>query len=311
MQSPFKRIVTFDLETGGFDCTINPITEMAMVAIDLETLEIIDTFSVAIKPRINLSVYKDKDAIKVVRAVFKNLAIKDEETKVSTLSFKGASITLKTLAEMEDDVEEFMNMISEKFPDYILNHTDILKLEADEKWAPLMELFFNNAYNPQALEVTHISRELFEGEGIEFEEAFNQVQAFLTKHTVGNSKPIMAGHNIGTLPRRIINGKEKKPDGFDNPFMEVFFEQNGADYFASINEYIIDTLKEARLIWYEAPGFNLGTCANSLDITLKEAHRALPDTEANAKVLIKMLKQYRGEGSKKSNYVRRKYNFNF
>ena len=74
---------------------------------------------------------------------------------------------------------------------------------------------------------------------------------------------------------------------------------------------MIDTLEWARLRFTEISSFSLGVCANEVGLTLKEAHRALPDTVANAKFLIKLLKSMRGEGSQETKYVRRKFNFNF
>ena len=93
--------------------------------------------------------------------------------------------------------------------------------------------------------------------------------------------------------------------------MEKLFEENGEDFFDCINEKIIDTLKEARIKWYELPGFNLGTCANEVGLTLKGAHRALPDTIVNAKFLVKMLKNLRGEGQGAKEYKKRKFKLQF
>jgi DNA polymerase III alpha subunit (gram-positive type) len=118
----------------------------------------------------------------------------------------------------------------------------------------------------------------------------------ITRHTVGNNKPILAGHNI---------------KGFDNPFFEKLFISNKADIWKVVNKFMIDTLEWARIRWFEAPAFNLGVCANALGLTLKEAHRALPDTIANAKFLILLIQSMRGEGSQESTYERRKLKFNF
>ena len=74
---------------------------------------------------------------------------------------------------------------------------------------------------------------------------------------------------------------------------------------------MIDTLEWSRLRWFEAPSYALGVCANAVGVELKDAHRALPDTEANAEFLIKMLKGLRGEGSQETKYEKRKFNMNF
>jgi DNA polymerase III epsilon subunit-like protein len=148
-------------------------------------------------------------------------------------------------------------------------------------------------------------------EGVEYVEAFKVVQNFIKTHTVGNSKPIIAGHNIGWLPRRIVKKKEVEPNGFDNPFMEIFFENNKADFFGSVNDLIMDTLQMARLKYWELPSFSLGVVANELGLTLSQAHRALPDTVANAQVLIKMLKSLKGDGSSNTKYTREKFDLNY
>ena len=74
---------------------------------------------------------------------------------------------------------------------------------------------------------------------------------------------------------------------------------------------MIDTLEWARLKWFNMPSFALGVVANEVGITLKDAHRAIHDTRANAKFFIKMLSHLRGEGSQKSSYKRRKFSMNF
>jgi len=76
------------------------------------------------------------------------------------------------------------------------------------------------------------------------------------------------------------------------------------------NSLVLDTLELARLKWFDLTSYNLGTVANELGFTLKDAHRALPDTIANAKVLLKMLEHLRGFGAEKKEYKKRKFDFN-
>lgn len=308
MQTTFKRIIVYDLETGGLDFKINSITEMAGVAIDVETLEIIEEFSVMFRPRLDLVNVGD-DSRKEARNIFKQLAIKDDTTNIKTLHYKGTGITLKTLDSLTEDLKEFRESYLEGHGN-IISYEDYLKLKETE-FSEIIEILFNYVYNPKALEITHINRELLLEEGVEYEEGFKEIQELIQRHTIGNSKPIMAGHNIGWLPRRIVRKVEKGPNGFDNPFMEKLFWDNDGDFFDMINDKIIDTLVWARIKWFELPSFSLGICANAVGLTLKEAHRALPDTIANAKFLIKMLQNLRGEGTQESTYVRRKFSFNF
>ena len=293
MRSPFKTIIVYDLETGGLKSTVNSITEIACVAVNMETLEIVDEFSAMIKPYMDLS-YIDAQSMKQAKAIFVNIATPDPETKIKTMQYKGKGITLKTLEEFASDLDIFnKNYIDIEGP--IISYEDYLKLEKSE-FADVAKAYFDNTYNPQALEITHMSREMFVNEGVDRDVAFKQTKAFIEKHTQGNSKPIIAGHNI---------------KGFDDAFLEKFFGDHGQDLYKLINTLKIDTLEWARIRWFELANFALGTCANEVGLTLKEAHRALPDTVANAKFLIKMLKNLRGEGGQQSKYVRRKFNCNF
>lgn len=309
MQSPLKKIIVYDLETGGLLSTHNSITEIALVAIDLETLKIIDETSVLIKPRIDLSSMCE-DSLDEAKSLYKRLATKDLDSGIKTLKYGKEKITLKNIQPLVEGIDNFKEILHNQFKLNILNHDDINYLEGTN-YKDISSIYFDNAYNPQALEVTKISKKLLVDEGVEYEKAFEIVNNFIKSHTVGNSKPIIAGHNIGWLPRRIVRGKEVKPNGFDNPFMEKFFKDNKSDFFSSINDLIYDTLQMARTKYWELPSYSLGVVANELGLTLKEAHRALPDTIANAKVLIKMLKSLRGSGDSKKNYVREKFDLNY
>ena len=305
MESKYKRVVVYDIETGGLSSKYNSLTEIAMVAVDLESLEIIEEMSVVFEPHIDLSWIGEP--IKDAKILYKNLGVKDSESNIKTLQFKEHRITLKNIDPLVEAVSEFYIYIKGR---YSFTRYDIEELENSE-WKDIVTIFYNNAYNPQALEVTGIDRALINKEGVSQAMAYDALKGMLERHTVGNVKPIIAGHNIGSLTRRIVKGKEVGPDGFDNPFMEKLFKENNDDWFSSINDEIIDTIKWARLKWSELPNFSLGTCANEVGLTLKDAHRALPDTVANTHFLIKMFQHLRGEGSLKSRYKRKKYNFNF
>ena len=309
MKSPFKTILVYDLETGGLKVEHNNITELAMVAIDMETLEIVDEMSVAIKPHLILE--PDADLTKDAKMLYKNLSTKGDDGN-KFLQFGEQRLTVMDSVEaLLEPLTNFWEYVNKTYIEKILRLSDILELLNNANHKDIAKLYFNNAYNPEALEVTKISTKFLIEEGVEYEEAYRKVKEMLDKHKVGNSKPIIAGHNIGSLPRRIIKGKEVKPDGFDNPFMEKFFANNKDDWFFSVNDLIMDTLKMARIKWAELPSYNLGTCANEYGLTLVDAHRALPDTIFNAKVLIKMLRDLRGEGSGSSTYERKKFNLNY
>lgn len=294
MRSPYKRILVYDLETGGFSPKYNSITEFAGVAIDTETLEIVEEFSVMFKPYLDLS-NREVEPIKQAKQIFKSIAQKDPETNIKTLQYNNRGITLKSLEPLINDLTEFYEEYLEENDDFITGE-ELEKLLNDDTYKEVVKVLFDFNYTPGAFEATHISKELLYKEGIEFGEAFKQIKDLIERHTIGNSKPIIAGHNIIK---------------FDNPFMEKLFIQNSVIFKDRINILMIDTLDWARLKWFEMPSFALGVVANEVGLTLSEAHRALPDTIVNAKFLIKILKNLRGEGSQETKYVRKKFNFNF
>ncbi len=207
MRSDFEKMIVYDLETGGLFVKENPLTEIAMVVIDLQALEIVDEMSQLIKP------YND-------------------------------------------------------------------------------ELI----YTQEAWDLTKLSLERLNEGGLLSQEVADLTADFIGKHSE-ECPPILGGHNI------------KK---FDNPFLIKFMKEHGHNLEKmSPLEHCYDSLKTAQLMYWELPNYSLGTCAFQVGITIKEAHRALPDTQANAKYIIQMLKNLRGEGQAGSTYVRRKYNFNF
>lgn len=291
MQSNLKKIIVFDLETGGLNHNYSSITEFAGVVIDLENLEIIDEFSVMIKPYLNLE-NNDKDTTKEARKIFKELAQKDLDTNIKTLEFKGQKLTLKTLDPLIESLDELYH--SNIFGTFY--HTFFIEELLKSDYEDIIKIYLDYCYNPQALETTHISKKMLFEKGLDIEDAFKEIIKFLTKHKVGNNKPIAAGHNI---------------EGFDIGFFEKFFEQFDKHFSDYFNDFKIDTLRWARLWKFEMPSYALGVVGNELDITLEDAHRAIADTRVNAKILIKFLKNLRGFGTGEEKYVRRKYNFNF
>lgn len=293
MQSPLKRITVYDLETGGLDVNINSITEFAGVVIDTTNLEIIEKFTVMFRPYLDLT-NREEEPKQEAKLIFKNLSEKDPETKVKTLHYKDKSITLKNLDLLINDIEDFYDCYLNEH-DAFINYEEFLKLK-DSQFSNIAQLFFDYVYRSEATEATHITTELLLKEGVPYAEGFSLIKDFFERNKVKNNKPILAGHNI------------KK---FDNPFMEKLFEKNKHKFDLFINSFMIDSLDWVRLRWSDLPSFNLGTCANELEVTLKGAHRAIADTEANAEVLICLLKSMRGEGKvKEEKYERKKYNLN-
>lgn len=207
MKSPIRTAFVYDLETGGLKHDKHAITEIAIVVVDMESLQIVEEYSNLIKPY-------------------------DEELD----------------------------------------------------------------YEAEALNVSHISLQEIQENGLESKEVVQQIVELSKKYTVGNNKPILVGHNI---------------KGFDNQFLIKFMSDHKKDLSKLVNiDDCVDTLKEAQKKWSEMPNYSLGTCANKLGLTLKEAHRALPDTIANAKVFISLMKLLRSMGTgSEVKYKRRKFNF--
>ncbi len=303
MDSPLRRIMVFDLETGGLNYRTNPITEMAGVIIDTETLNILEEFSVVFLPYMDLRNNLD-ETNKEAKRLFNELAVPGSEGQVKSLMYGGKEITLKSLNVLVEDIEKF-NLYLEKREvekkklkqsGRMFTYEEYLEL-LDTEYKDIAYTYFNSCYNPQALEATHISIELLLKEGIPYQEAGTKIKELILRHTVGTYKPIIAGHNI---------------KGFDIPFMEKLFFDCGFDFLKLVNNFIIDTLEWARLRWFSLSSFSLGVCSNTLGLTLKEAHRALPDTVANAKFLIKLLESMRSEGTGEGKeYKRKKFSFHF
>lgn len=296
MITPYKYIITYDYETGGLNPEINPPTEMALVVIDAITLDIIEEFSIMFRPRIDLS-FIMPNTLKEAKRIFTALSYTDNEggKDLKRLSYKGELLTPRTVDLMVEDIDKLVAYMNDVRKDTVFTYDQYLEMLETEH-GDIMQIFFNLSYNPEALTVTHMTIEMLLSEGVEMEEGYKQVLEVIEKYSSGVNKPILAGHNIIE---------------FDNKFLEKGFWLIGVDIFKKVRKKMFDTLDEARLKWTEAPAYNLGTVASLLGLTLKEAHRALPDTVANAKVVIAMLRAFRGEGQGQTEYVRRKFNLNY
>lgn len=140
-------------------------------------------------------------------------------------------------------------------------------------------------YEDSAFKVNGLSLNKITKAGKPAKEVAKEIAQFARSMKNGTKKPILAGHNI---------------DKFDNPHLDDFMYNNKIDVTKFFENDSIDTLKWARFKWAGDPEmtkFNLGVCCNKLGIRLIDAHSAMPDTEANAKLLIQFLKSLRGDGS--------------
>ena len=133
--------------------------------------------------------------------------------------------------------------------------------------------------NAGALKANGITKEQIE-KGEEEKEAFEKFKNYLKSLKKGKSLPIPCGHNI---------------DKFDLGFLFLWFAENGEDLGKYLNlDHTIDTLLRAREVWPEATNYKLGTCCQSVGISLTGAHRALNDTIANKELLKYFLQGTRG-----------------
>lgn len=138
-------------------------------------------------------------------------------------------------------------------------------------------------YNPKAAEVSGISKEDCLKQGIEIKQVVKDFIDFIGVHCKTKTKPILVGHNLRE---------------FDSYFIENMFAFAGKNLYDYVQTILIDTLEEAWKIFPERDDdFKLGTICRAFDVELMDAHRALPDTVANAEVWIKMLQRYRNKNS--------------
>lgn len=332
METPYKKVIVFDLETGGFKPSVHNITEIACVVLDFVSLDVVEEMSVTIQPWLPLD-FMSTCPVKKSKEIFMSSA-SGEKGKTKYLTYKGEQLKITELSPLVRDIESFIEHLKnngdymedvtvstkkKKEKDYItsvykegskLTLTDILAHQNNPNHKDAMNALLDNAYTQGAFDVTHMNYDMLINEGIPLDNAFEQVKALIERHTEGNSKPIMAGQNIGIMPP-LKNGRKVKEAGFDNPMMEQFFNIFGEDYYDLVNVLFFDTLIMARTIWMTLPNYTLGTLCAELDVELTNAHRALPDTQANAKVLIKMLKNARGYGQGSQKYVRKVYSTNY
>lgn len=136
-------------------------------------------------------------------------------------------------------------------------------------------------YNPEAAKTSGITKEMCEEQGMDLAIAVKEMIMFLKKHKDGSRLPVVLGHNFVK---------------FDSEFMLNAFEFCKEDLLKYVQPEPEDTLKWARLAWTESTNYKLGTCCENVGITLQDAHRAMTDTVATAKLWVHFLKQLRGQG---------------
>lgn len=133
-------------------------------------------------------------------------------------------------------------------------------------------------YSKAAEETSGISLSMCEEKGVDIKIVCDGVTDFITKYKHGSALPVMLGHNFIK---------------FDSEFMVNLFEINGLDLFKYVQKSPEDTIHWSRLMWQESIDYKLGTCCQNAGIVLSDAHRALTDTLATAKLWITFMKNLR------------------
>lgn len=136
-------------------------------------------------------------------------------------------------------------------------------------------------YQEEAAKVSGITKQMLEKEGQEIGQVFKEICDFLKKYKKGNRLPIFVGHNFRN---------------FDLEFILNLFEMFKIDITKFVEEDLEDTMEWMRKKFVESSSFNLASCTQMANIDHVQAHRALPDTIATAKLWIYLLKCLRGEG---------------
>lgn len=135
-------------------------------------------------------------------------------------------------------------------------------------------------YSPGAESVHGLSKKYLEENGLDVKEVYKGVKSFMKTYANPKIGTILAGHNFQL---------------FDVPFFEGLFNFHGDNLWDYV-KFIEDTMK---LGWYRAieqENYKLGTCCTKEGVELVDAHRALTDTRANAKLFMKYIELLRGNG---------------
>ena len=143
-------------------------------------------------------------------------------------------------------------------------------------------------YNPHAAEASGITKQMCIEEGRDVFECYKEIAAFMKKYKYGGKLPVIFGHNLIK---------------FDIPFMIGLFEFCKDDLSKYVNPEPEDTMKWARMAWTVSDNYKLGTCCSNAGITLKDAHRALTDASATAKLWIYFQKLLRGQGQSQNTTI--------
>lgn len=151
-------------------------------------------------------------------------------------------------------------------------------LEITEKHSFLIKPYDDDLiFTVGAEKVSGLNREICEREGVELEQAYNNIVKILKDNTDKSLKPII-----------IMQNKD-----FDIPFLENLFAIFN-DKFSSYIHSVEDTMEWSRKKWCMEGKHSLGVIAERCGIDLVDGHRALRDTIITAQVWIHFMKLLRG-----------------
>jgi len=163
---------------------------------------------------------------------------------------------------------------------------DIVTLEEVDRYEAIIAPYDNLegervTYTKDALAVNGLSMKQIES-GKPAKEVIADMMAFAKKHKRASKKPMLCGHNI---------------EKFDNPWIDYFFLCHKKDASAHFESWCIDSMWWSALKWPndEIIDHKLGTCCEAVGIKLSNGHSAMPDTEANAKLVVSFIRSLRGE----------------
>lgn len=172
---------------------------------------------------------------------------------------------------------------------------DLESLTIKDTYSSLVKPMDGKVYTEEALEVTGLSLKILEEQGKPLHEVVKEMDDFFAKNNVKN-KGLLGGHNF---------------DGYDKPFLVQMYKdaKKRLDRHLTL-ENTLDSLVWSKYKWVESPNYKLATCCANYGIELVDAHRALPDTEANAQLIINFLNDLRN-GDSGTEKEEQRFRFNF
>ena len=163
-------------------------------------------------------------------------------------------------------------------------------LETVKTFSTFINYYDGKKIESQALAFNGITIEQIES-GMDVTELYNILKAMFKDLKCGRyAKPVLVGHNFCS---------------FDLPFLEYIFSRHTItkdgvqipdDVHNYVSDYIIDTMERSRELWglEEVEDHKLPTACKRVGIDLFDAHDALNDTVATAKLLAFFISKGRG-----------------